>query len=678
MIETYTIGAELRFGGTAFAQLEKLAKQVMLVTEKVNVLNVEFSKLTDTLKAIGESANIAGAALKEAFVGSGQSVYSLNRNLLSTEARMNAVSRSAEKMAASISFSSEAMAAHPSMGLIGGGYSGRGRRGEVNRGIRRERQGDLYFNKYGPGYSGGHLSVGVGTAAFGIGAALGIYENASIDDIIASIEINQGIKPEDQKRIHDFYRSLILKNATKYAFAINSPKDMALTYLSSAQMLHGLPLEEQKRINATIMPFAALEAKQKRIPLEDAFTSFLSIAHQEGAYSQKDIEQALVPVLTASISTDQPLTRIVRAASYSVPVLKAGLDMDPAKLIVLQTMLMRAGIFNTKSGTWTQALFSNLIPSNLGAGLFKNTKQKAALEKLGLIDSAGKPLYLNPDGSVDALKVAHIIAEHATKLKPVERMGALTQAFGKQGSREAALFTMPAFIQQLPAILESMNKMDNPDYLAQQLKSMSLIAKSKELKINVEKLEMNATNAFIGPVSNMVSSLNNALSSDFVKNHPLLSSVGVAVGLSGLWKLIKTGVSLLNMGWDKLGGLAKSGISFLFREGGPLAYAGFRGAGSLAFAGARMLPGALVDAAPILAPLLAAFWSPALNKDEDKMLAAAGGPQFINNKIYIDGKEIATVVTKYQAQMLSQPPSTPNFYSYPFVMPNPGQNFATP
>lgn len=676
MIEAYTIGAELRFGGTAFAQLEKLARQVMIVTEKVNVLNVEFSKLTNTLKAIGESANIAGAALKEAFVGSVQSVYSLNRNLLSTEARMNAISRSAEKMAASISFSSEAMAAHPSIGYLGGGYSRRGAGGSRRGGGGRE--GHFYMNKNGPGYSSGHLGVGVGTAAFGIGAALGIAENATIDDIIASIEINQGIRPSDQKRIHDFYRSLILKNATQYAFAINSPRDVALTYLSSAQMLHGLPLEEQNRINRTIMPFAALEAKQKRIPLEDAFTSFLSIAHQEGAYSQNDIQRALVPVLTASISTDQPLTRIVRAASYSVPVLKAGLDMDPAKLIVLQTMLMRAGIFNTKSGTWTQALFSNLIPSNLGAGLFKNTKQKAALEKLGLIDSSGKPLYLNTDGSVDALKVAHIIAEHATKLQPVERMGALTQAFGKQGSREAALFTMPAFIQQLPAILESMNKMDNPDYLAQQLKSMSLIAKSKELKINVEKLEMNATNAFIGPVSNMVSSLNNVLNSDFVKNHPLLTGIGAAVGISGLWKGIKGVFSLLGMGWDKVGGAARSGLSFLFREGGPLAYAGFRGAGSLAYTGLRMLPGALVDAAPILAPLLGTLWSPALNKDEDKMLAEAGGPQFINNKIYIDGKEIATVVTKYQAQMLSQPPSTPNFYSYPFVMPNPGQNFATP
>lgn len=431
----------------------------------------------------------------------------------------------------------------------------------------------------------------------------GIYENARLNDILTRAVMTDGTPAAQQDSAIADYRSRIMREASRYGYSAHGLADFASAYLSASRLLRGMPQAERMGIVDTIVPYAAQEAFLKKISLNESLSAFIGAAHMAGAYTQKDIAHMLPALISTSMATNASMSRIENSAGYAVPILRTGLGIDPAKVFTMLAIMQRAGIQNSKSGTWLADLFMNAIPGNFGAGLFHNTKQAQALRHLGLLDARNHLTYLDKTGHLDPLKLITQLASGLAHLPPIERAADMKQAFGTQGARAAALLSDPKVRAMIPLLTAAAAALESPTAARDQALKDNPATKAHQVITNAQLAITNATATFMGPVNAVLSALEpaTAASADFAKGHPLGATLigaggafgGLLIGKSmwGLSKLItkQTGTLIERLvigAAERLTGaeIAGSALELLGAGAGVIAILGVALAGAAGYA----------------------------------------------------------------------------------------------
>lgn len=553
-------------------------------------------------------------------------------------------------------------------------------------------------------------SSGMAAGAVGISAAYGIYENARLQDLnvrgaaTSQIPIAAWASSIEDMRQREF------AYASKYAFATHGKiEPFGEAMLESSRLLRTLSPANQKKLTDAAMPYAAVESKLKGIPLPEAVGSFIGLAHQAGAYSPKAAIPLFEAMMQASLTTHASLQQIARASSYALPALHAAGANSTDVLMMLATM-MQAGILNTKSGTWLNALAMNALPNSLGSGLFTNKKQNAALQDLGLYKNGKSQFYKN--GEFNLMKEVAILAAARERMSPLEFNAATRMAFGMQGQRAASLFAEPQVVANLHALAALTGAAQAPGNIGSYINQLSTVAKADQTIANANMTLMNATSTFMGPVNGALSGASGFFgwTSKFTAAHPVAGGVmdaGLALGAAGAlgaaWKGGKMGVDLvgkkiisplIGVLWKRVfipavSAVASAGIdgALALAAGASVAEAGVAvsalGAGIAGVAGyllGKAITAGINDAAHLLGAK--DFDLPSWLGGEafklfhhDVTPPAANHPITVHSPIHIDGKKVAEIVTKHQANTLQHAPAGPSPAIHGLTLPYPSQAY---
>jgi len=422
MITPFSVGA-------VFELVDRASPELRRLMETIKQLNVAIKAATDSMRILASPAAMPamGAALKE--------VQGLT-------AEWRAVGIAADRSAAQVKAASASMA----------------RSNRVAAGLPASARQRVAAVRAG-GAGGGHVTVppvplgggahfhGGGGLAMGL-AGLGLYggfEAAQLED-----SITKALWHEDPtKSMQDPARRKVIRDIIEKTMSESGMPmdDIGKAAQQELRMFKGTPggglpvLPEMLRA-------AWIEAKLKGTTVEAAMESFTGLAHMTGNYSPEDIKK-LAPAF-AFLSTANPasLKSIERAASYAVPFLHSGLDIDPLDTLLLGTVMTRAGVTSTKSGTWLREMATRAMPGTSLMSKMAFKKHESALKQLGLVDEEGKPTWFT-GGKPDLLKMIDIASEHAAKIPLTERAGLERQLFGAQGSGAFATLANPAIREQI-------------------------------------------------------------------------------------------------------------------------------------------------------------------------------------------------------------------------------------
>jgi hypothetical protein len=105
--------------------------------------------------------------------------------------------------------------------------------------------------------------------------------------------------------------------------------------------------------------------------------------------------------------------------------------------------MQRAGILNSKSGTWLERLATQSFPGTSLMSKIAYEKHEKELKSVGLIDEHNQPTFLGDDGKPDLLKLTRIAGEHLAAMPDIDRLATEKAIWGQQGGRAAAFFSDP-------------------------------------------------------------------------------------------------------------------------------------------------------------------------------------------------------------------------------------------
>ncbi|WMT77452.1 hypothetical protein [Bradyrhizobium sp. Ash2021] len=447
MIVSYEVGSIFRVIDEASPALRKILAEVRR-------LNTALDQARASLAAFGKSPVALTAAISEAgalATAWGDVAKNAGAARLAIGNASRVAARTALPAAAAAATGGRAGAPPPRAGGGGGAH----RPGWLGGGA----------HVYGPGVTmpgGTHIRMGggrMGGAATGAmaGAGLlgyGVYEAAEMEDAVFQLIYHSGLEQNDVNRAK--FRKILQDSMVQSGYGL---KDIAKSAKQEIRMFQGTPgggidvLPEMLRA-------ATIEARLKDSTPEESMRALIGLAHMTKQYSPEAIKK-LAPAF-AFLSTANPasLGSIERAASYAVPLLQSGLEIDPMQTLLLGTALTRAGATNTKSGTWLREMAIRAMPGTSLMSKMMYRKHEAALKELGLSDEKGKPTWFT-DGKPDLLKMLDIGGTNAPKI-PVERRAAIERSlFGAQGGGGFALLADPAVRQQVQSLREMM---ESPDF----------------------------------------------------------------------------------------------------------------------------------------------------------------------------------------------------------------------
>jgi hypothetical protein len=307
----------------------------------------------------------------------------------------------------------------------------------------------LHFSGSGvalPGDQHARISGGPAMAAAGA-VGYGAYEEAKIQDYVNKIFLT-GNEPGSvtSNPLYKTIRDSILKSYVMTGMPLDQIEE---AFTEGTRILAPLALDKRIGIVAQNLPWAATEAYLKPgTSMPDAMKAFVGQAHMQGQYGAEQQLAMAKHMAYLSTTTDASLEQLNRAASYVVPILRTA-NFDPGQLLSMITALQRAGVMNTKSGTWIDNMFERSFPgtSLMSERLFL-THEKA-LRTLGLIDSKDHQTFLGDDGRPDAYRFMDILGSSVEKMDKTLLLATFKSLFGAQGEKAAAFFSDPVTRQQI-------------------------------------------------------------------------------------------------------------------------------------------------------------------------------------------------------------------------------------
>jgi hypothetical protein len=237
---------------------------------------------------------------------------------------------------------------------------------------------------------------------------------------------------------------------------IDDTQDAALQAMRS---LAPLTPEQRMKLLPSIMNFAGAEVLGKHgTTMDEATEAGIALAHQLRAYEPEQIEPLLGAFAKLSMASPQSLSQMARASSYYLPLLTAGLNMDPSELMAMGTVGSQMGL-NTKAGTWLARMFQAPFVADLTSS--RQSARRSALEELGLVQN-GQVVTKDP------LEFLRILASSSANMTPEARMKDFVAAFGQEGARAASIFTDPAVMKNLAGLAEGLKTAPTPEALKSQ------------------------------------------------------------------------------------------------------------------------------------------------------------------------------------------------------------------
>lgn len=454
MITSFEVGAVFRVINEATRPLQAILRQVRELTAAIDKAKANIATLakmpglaaaTDETKLLAaEWRNVAkaaasasrsiGTASKRALTGPGVAGVAEAEQMASAWERIAAASMAARggpRLPAPIS---------------GGAGGGRGGGGRASLGGRLGMGGGVHVG--GPGFHipGGHINTtGVGMAALG-GLGYGVYQAMQYDDATALMATHAGV---DLASNRAKFRKMLEDASMVTGYGEH---DVSMAAQQELRMFKYTP-GEGNGVSAlpTMLKLAGTESRLKGTPLEESMEAETGIAHMVGKYSEADVTRLAAAFSAMSVSNPMTLAQQKRAFSYAVPVLQAGMDIDPLDTMASSTALARAGIGSTKAGTWIRQMMKGAMPGTSFMSKMMFKKHETALQELGLVDANDKPTWF-VDGKPNELKFLEKVAERLPKIPVERRMAVLGGLAGTQGAGALAVLAEPVVQEQLKKI----------------------------------------------------------------------------------------------------------------------------------------------------------------------------------------------------------------------------------
>ena len=480
MLEAYEVSAIFRLRDQVSARLTTIIDRVAKLNLQLDDTNAKFAAL-----------------------GRGNRIVSITNKLSAMNKQLDAVTERATAAGAAL----DRMRVPGGRIFIPGGGGGRGGRGGEGGGLHG-------YAPIGPFHARFKGTAGVVGA---VGLGYGMYQNAQLNDAITRILLTAQVPigPNlSQNAQYGKLRKIIQDVAVQTGAPIG---DIESGALNTVRMMAGFDINRREEVLKRVLSFSALEHYLKpSVSTDEASTAMVGLMHMTGQYKPKQLNELSRTMMGISLVTPMNMEQIERAASYAVPVLRAGMGMQPTQVLGMLAMMQRSGLINSKSGTWARSFFEGLVPGTMGSGLFKETNQTRALQALGLVNAAGKSTILDKTGHVDVMKAITTMRSHLNQIPQVERIKELEQAFGKRGGSFASLLMTDQFKEQFPEIEKFVNSLQSENELLKQLYQGSEVQKARVAREELNVTMMNLTTAIMGPLGGSLKTLNSALK-DFIK-----------------------------------------------------------------------------------------------------------------------------------------------------------------
>jgi hypothetical protein len=158
-----------------------------------------------------------------------------------------------------------------------------------------------------------------------------------MEDAIFQIEYHTGQKdtPENNAKFRKIIQDAMSQTGSSLSSVTEATKQ-------EVRMFKGTPgggvdvLPEMLRAAAT-------EGKLKGTSLEESMTALIGLADMTKEYTPEQIKKLAPAFAFLSASNPSSLGGIERAASYAVPILQSGMDVDPLQTLLLGTAMTRPG-----------------------------------------------------------------------------------------------------------------------------------------------------------------------------------------------------------------------------------------------------------------------------------------------------------------------------------------------
>ena len=443
MISSLEVGARFIIQDDASPALKRIADELKVLQEGIERTKVAFTSLarttfagvTDRLQAVnaelkGMGDLGAGAADKMA-LSFDRAAASMSMSLARVSEQMAAIK------AEGASIGSTGILAGSAAAASSGRWRMFGRHGDGGGG------GGVHFGGAGVPLPADQHARMSGTPAVVAGAAVayGTYEEAKIQDFVNRIFLTGGITSgsETLNPLYKTVRDAILKTYTMTGLPLEQIEEGILT---GTRGLAGIELKKRLELMPGLLAASATEAYLKDgTSIPEAMQAFVGLAHMEGKYSPDQIAKLADHFAYLSTTTPLSVKQIEMAASYAVPMLRTA-DFDPEQLLLMVTSMQRAGIMNSKSGTWLSQLATQSFPGTSLMSKMLFAKHESALKDLGLIDDKDQPTWFT-DGKPDLVKMTSIAGDRISAMDPAHRLAIEKALWGQQGGRAAGFFADP-------------------------------------------------------------------------------------------------------------------------------------------------------------------------------------------------------------------------------------------
>ena len=394
MIAGFEVGAVFKIINEASPALAKILKQV-------RELNPAIDKARENLATLGTGiGNIKLGAATDETAALATAWGDVAKNARAAQAAIGRASATAVRSGS---------AAAAAAGGGGGGGRGGGRRrlgGWLGGGGG---QGTHVNAPNVPLAGGSHVRLG-GGAPMAAAAMLGYgaYEAAQYDDAVVFMAQHAGVDLKDNRAK---FRKMLEDATTSTGFGEN---DVSLAAQQELRMFGDTGGSNGVNVLPKMLRYAATEARLKRTSLEKSMSSLTGLAHMVQAYGEDDVDRLAPSFSALSVRSPMTLAQQERAFGYAVPILHSSMGIDPMQTMAASVALARAGITNTKAGTWVRQMMTNAMPGTnmMSKMLFK--KHQGALAELGLVDDHGNPTWFT-NGKPDMMNFLAHVAEDASQ-----------------------------------------------------------------------------------------------------------------------------------------------------------------------------------------------------------------------------------------------------------------------
>ncbi len=326
--------------------------------------------------------------------------------------------------------------------------------------VGRARHGGPHFGRVGTEIPGGHASLGGGPAMAAAGViGYGVYEAAEMRDEVNRLMITGQVDAEKWGATREQLGKLLMDSASLTAFSV---KQVGEALSKSERAMSGLDVQTKMSVTKELIPYAAAEARLKETSLAESLQAMVGLSHMTGVYEPDKIKDLARKFSYVSLSTNSSLPQFEKTLSYSMPILRTGMGMDPDTIMALTAVSQNAGITSTKSGTWLRSFFQGSEPE-VGDGEHAK-KHNAALRKMGLLNGHNMPTWkvTGADGKTDwnasVAKEGGIIQQHLAHVPIDQRMGVVKNIWGERGGATATMLSMNTFVDQFVTLAGKIQK----------------------------------------------------------------------------------------------------------------------------------------------------------------------------------------------------------------------------